>query len=524
MTAAIGTDLRRGFDTLGELLARTLGPARGIVLNDLGRGNSEALDNSATLIRRVTSLAGTHRSNGAAIMREMVRTVGLRCGDGGATAAVIAGAMVGEAGKAVAAGANPVLVRRGIGRGVECACAAIKANALPPSGEAEIAALATTVTDDPPLGQLIGELLDAVGPEGAVQVARHHGTELLADYVAGARWRARPATRSVVPSGSNEVALTDPAVIVADLTLDHWSQVRPLLEVTLTLPGRPPLLLIASDIGDSALAAFNLNDVAGTVVSAPAVLATPRTHHSDDLADIAMLTGATVLSEAGTRPDNIGPDHVGSARQALLQRGYVTINDGHGDPATIAERAAALRTRSWELDNDRTDDELRERMWLRQARLLGRVAAVTVGAQTTHQLEARVESARKAIRLVRAAMRDGMVAGGGVALLDSIAAVRQARDCCQSEDESRGLDAVCAGLEAPFLQLVSNSGLFEPRVALHRARDLGPGYGVDLEGGDYVHMWSAGIRDVAGVAVTAVEAAGTTAGILVSAEVVAGRG
>jgi chaperonin GroEL len=121
-------------------------------------------------------------------------------------------------------------------------------------------------------------------------------------------------------------------------------------------------------------------------------------------------------------------------------------------------------------------------------------------------------------------MRDGMVAGGGVALLDSVPAVQQARAGCRSDDEARGMDAVCAGLEAPFLRLVHNNGVTEPRVALHRARELGPGYGIDLEAGGYVHMWSAGIRDVASVLITAVEAAGTTAGVLVSAEVVAGRG
>lgn len=523
MTAA--PELRAGFETMTRLLAGTLGPRQGHVLSALGGTGSETLSDSAALARRITSLPGRRATAGASIVRDMVLRVGDDPGDGGATAAVVARAILTYASKLVAAGANPVLVRRGILAGVGVACDTLKAQAEPVDGERELAGLATAATGDAELGALVGELFDLLGATGAIQVEEAAGhrvdARLTYDYIDGARWRARPAHNDLLPEGKTELTLVEAIVAVADCELKRVEQLRPLLELAPALPSRPPLLIVARDISEAALTMLAVNDHRGLLVSAPVVLTTARTRMADDLADIALLTGAEVLSETtGSPPERVRATQLGSARRALVQRGYVTIVNGRGDREAVAARAARLRTRAWEIADARD----RDRLWLRQARLTGKVAAVQVRAQTEQQLEARKTQARKAIRLTGAALREGVVPGGGVAYLDCVPAVRAARAECSSDDEAAGLDAVLAGLEAPFLQLVRNAGRFEPRTALAKARELGPGHGVDVRTNTFADMVKAGVRDVTTVATGALRAAGETAGLLVSAEVVRGRG
>jgi len=528
-------ELRQGFDLLARLLAATLGPSQGVVLSEIGRGSSESLVDSATIARRITALPGRRASAGAALAREMVRRIGGQYGDGGATGSVLARAMLRHATRVVAAGANPVLVRQGIQRGVAAACDALKEQAAPVTGASGpgdtasgLVGLATAATGDPELGAVVGEMLDVLGPDGAVQIEEHAATTLAYDYLDGARWRGRPAERAAtLPGASTELTLVEPVVVVADLELEDVAQVRPLLEAAMSVPGRPPVLVVARDITGGAQSMFAFNDLRGTLVCAPVVLTTARTQMSEDLGDLALLTGAEVVSsQLGLPPDAYRGTHVGRARRVVVQRGYLTVVGGHGDAAAVTERAARLRTRAWELDQAprAADRSVRERLWLRQARLSGRVGALRVGAATSQQVEARKDNARKAVLLLHTALRDGVVPGGGVAYLDCIPTVRARRDTCTSPDEAFGFDAVCAGLEAPFLRIVHNGGRLVPRVALEKARELGAGHGVDARTHTFVDMAKAGICDVAGVASGALEAAGETAGLLVSAEVVAGRG
>lgn len=519
------SELTAGVETMTRLLAGTLGPGQGHVLSAVGRNGSETLSDSATVVRRITALPGRRATAGASIVRDMVLRLGEEPGDGGATAAVLARGMLAYAGKLIAAGANPVLVRRGIQAGVGIACDALKVQAEPVDGEPELTGLATAATGDAELGALIGELLDVLGATGAIQVEEIPDPRFEArptyDFIDGARWRARPAHRDLLPEGKTELTLIEPTVVVADCELKRVEQIRPLLELAPALPGRPPLLIVARDIGDDALTMLAVNDRRGLLVSAPVVLTTARTRMADDLADLALLTGAEVLSEqAGTPPDRVRGSQLGTARRVLVQRGQVTIRDGGGDRAEAADRAARLRIRASGLTGVRD----RDRLWLRQARLIGKVAALRVHAQTEQLLETRKAQARKAIRLAGAALREGVVPGGGVAYADCVPAVRSAREQCASPDEAAGLDAVCAGLEAPFLQLVGNAGGLEPRTALAKARELGPGHGVDVRTHTFAHMVKAGVRDVTTVATGALRAAGETAGMLVSAEVVSGRG
>ncbi|GAA5024431.1 TCP-1/cpn60 chaperonin family protein [Actinopolymorpha pittospori] len=520
-------ELCEGFETLARLLAVTLGPTRGVVLNDVGGGSAESLVESATIARRITALPGRRRNAGAALLREMVRQVGRRYGDGGATAAVLATAILRHGRRSVAAGASPVRVREGIRLGVSCAGGALKDQATPVVGEADLAGLATAVTGDPDLGAAVGELLDVLGVDGDVVVEEHYLPGLAHDYVDGARWRGRPAQRSLLPGANTELTLLEPAVVVADLELTQADQVRPFLEAVRAMPDRPPLLLVAREVSGGAQTMCELNDRRGVVVTAPVAITTSRTHVGDDFADLALLTGATVVApESGCPPERFRPEYLGRARRALVQAGYLTVSGGSGDRGEVCALAARLRTRAWELDvsRDAATEAVRDRLWSRQARLLGRVAALRVGAPTDTEREARRGLARKAVSLVRTALRDGVVAGGGVAYLDCVDAVRAGRERCPDPDRALGMAAVEAGLAAPFLQLVANAGRREPRAALEQVRGLGSGHGIDVLADRSVRMREAGIWDVAGVVAGALEAAGETAGLLVSAEVVSGRG
>jgi chaperonin GroEL len=525
-------ELREGFDTLAQLLAVTLGPSQGVVLSDVGRGSAESLVDSATIARRITGLPGRRRSAGAALVREMVRRVGGGYGDGGATATVLARSMLRHAARVVAAGANPVLVRRGIQLGVAVACDVLKDQAAPvasldSTSASGLVSLAAAVTGDTELAAAVGEMVDVLGVDGAVQIEEHEPMTLSYDFIDGARWRGRPADPDLLRGASTELTLVDPVVVVADEELTTVEQVRPMLEATLALPDRPPVLVVAREVSDAALTMFSFNDLRGTLVSAPVVVTTSKTHLSDDLADIALLTGAEVLSGDLGRPcASFRPAWFGRLRRAVVQKGYLTIQGGSGDADVIAERAARLRTRAWELEltTQAKERSARERLWLRQARLSGRVGALRVGAATSQQIEARKDNARKAVRLLHTALRAGVVPGGGVAFLDCIPRVRAHRDSCATTDEMLGIDAVCSGLEAPFLQIVHNAGQLEPRVALSKALELGPGHGVDVLTTTFVDMRAAGICDVAGVLSIALEAGGETAALLVSAEVVSGRG
>lgn len=519
-------ELLAGFDTIARLFARTLGPSSGLVLNGISSRSSETLVDSATIARRITSLESSSRTAGAAILRELVRTIGTRYGDGGATTAVLCRAILNHAIRVVVAGANPVLVRRGIQAGVRVARDELKTQAAPIGESPALVGIAAAATGDQELAEAIADLVDVLGFEGAIQIEEPYAskarvaTALSYDFVDGARWRARPADRRTLGAGATELTLFDPVVAVVDAALNDAAQVRPLLEACQVLPDRPPLLVVAPEIGDDALRMLAVNDARGTMVCVPVVLTTARTRMSDDFADLALLTGAEVLAaERGTPVEKVRADQFGRAARVLVERGHLTVNGGQGDRGELVTSAARLRDRARDLD----DDSAHDRLWLRQARLLGKVGVLRVDAPTSHELDARKALAEKVVRLVRSAVHDGVVPGGGVAYLDCVPAVRGNRANASHEDEAFGIDAVCVGLEAPFRQIVRNARAIEPDVALAKVRELGPGHGFDAMAGDYIDVRQRGIQDVAAVAAGALEGAGATAGLLVSAKVVTTR-
>ncbi|MBA4865657.1 hypothetical protein H1V43_30820 [Streptomyces sp. PSKA54] len=510
-----------GFDDLARALGGTLGPGSGTVLCGSGTDGGELVSSSAVLARRITQLHGHRRNTGAALLRETVLRVGAGHGDGCATTAVLAQALLHAAAKSVAAGAHPGRVRSGIALGVAAACGAMKDLAEPVAGELDLAGIALAATGDPELAALLAELTDVTGTHGAIRIQEADTPRAGRHYIDGARWPSRPAERAVLSHGVTELTLTEPVIALADLELSDAGQVRPLLEAAARLPARRPLLLVARAVSGAALTMLNANR--SRVL--PVVLTTARTRQSEDLMDLALLTGASVISpELGLAPSGVQASHLGGARRAFVRRGDLTLTGGHGGREAAGDRAATLRTVAWELlDGGPGERETAERLWWRQARLTGRTAVLTVGAATEQEVTARRDTAERTVRLLQGALRHGVVAGGGVAYLDCVPAVHVAARRCHDHDEALGAEAVATALEAPFLRILSNAGVTAPEIELHRVRELGPGHGIDVATGRPAEMRRLGIRDAASVTCGALEAAAETAGLLVSAEVVVGR-
>lgn len=513
--AAAGMDA--GFVLLGRTLAATLGPSQSSVLSAVGKGG-ELLTDSATIVRRITALDGRHHDTGAAIMRDLVTSVTQQHGDGGATAAVLAMSMLRSARRATAAGANPVLVRRGLEFGAEEVGSAIVRQARPVSSGAELAALATANCGDEELGATVGELVDIVGKDGAVAVSEVSGVGVWHDYLDGSRWTARPASRGVIGAGQSELTLIDPAIAIINETLDNPQRLTRLLEVVQAIPGRPPLLLIAPEITDAVQTMLAVNDRSGALVNVPVVLTSARVHLAEQLDDLALLTGASVLDDQlGRSLTRVRESDLGRGLRVVLRPGDVTLRGGYGSVARIDARAAALRAHATVLG---ARHSAHERVWLRQARLTGQVAELLVGAPTDAEREPRVRLGKRLVRLLTTALDRGCVPGGGVALRDSAPAVRELARGCDHPDVRVGLAAVVDALDASLRQLIRNSGQIDPSHVLLEIERAGPGYGFNATTGDCTRMVDAGIVDLAAVQVGAVHAAAATAGLMISAEVI----
>jgi chaperonin GroEL len=508
--------LRQGFDQLAALLALTLGPTQGIVLNDRDRRSPEMLADSATIARRVIELPQRGADAGAMTLRHMVWRLHERYGDGAATAAVLAQAMLQEASKSLAAGANPMLLRHGIERGVAAAGQSLAAQAEPAAGQETLARLATGITGDPQLGLILGEMFDVLGEYAAITVEEFVAPYLEREYLDGGRWPARPSSRLLMPGENSELLLQQPYVWVVDQKLDTLAQVQPALEAALQAPDKAPLFIIAREVTGEALGTLTLNHGRGKLVIGAATL-TNFGHLGEDLDDVALLTGATLLSEVTGRPaERTGLADFGRARQVTLSRERLTLVGGAGDRQAIRKQITELRQRLAQVD--RADNEW-DRLRLRAARLAGGIGVLKIGAHTKMERELKQEQAKKAIRTLEFALAEGVVTGGGVAYLAAVPAVLAIHQDCANEDEARGVAIVAAALAAPFKQIVYNHGLVHPAVALHEVSRLGPGYGFDALTGTYTPMASAGVLDCLSVTRGALEAAASAAAMLITTDV-----
>ncbi len=510
--------LQRGFDKLATPLASTLGPSQRLVMNAVSKLSVEFLADTGTIAQRFLELKAPGENVGAMLLRAMVLQMHKTHGDGAATATVLARAMLREGTRLLAAGLNPALLRHGIERGVKLASAALQKQAVPVEGQEMYTQLATGMTGDPTLGAILGEMLDIMGEHAAFVVNDHELPRVEHEYASGGRWVAIPGDRTLIPQGNGGLELHAPLILLVNEHLKTLEQVQPALELAASLGDKAPLLVVTRDISESARDALVLNHVRGVLNVGVALLRSSTFAVADDLEDIAVLTGARVLSEeTGYPPQRMQYAYFGRARKATITNNMLMIVDGHGDQNAVRARIAEVRKRL-HADTDRGTEW--DRLRVRIGRLSGGVGVIKVGGYSEHEREIRKELVNKALRSIESAHADGVVGGGGVAYLECIPLLEAEQQNCLDRDEAAGISMVAKALEAPFLQIISNHGGIYPPLALAEVQRLGKGYGFDALQGDYTCMLERGVIDSVKVARGALEAAASLAAMAVTTDTI----
>ncbi|MDI7274872.1 MAG: chaperonin GroEL [Anaerolineae bacterium] len=503
----------RGADRLAHLLGLTLGPVAGNVVSakDGGSERYETLTDAATIARRIIAFPEQTEDVGAMLIRQLVWRVRQKVGDGSATAAVLARAILREARRIITAGANPMMVHKGIDLGVAAAVKALADMAEPLQGQERFAALATGACGDPDLGRIVGEIFDTIGPEGVVNVRDYIGNYLDREYIEGSRFRGSFTSRFFLTDVNHRlVQMVRPYIFISDWNLNQTAQVQPLLELVLRDQAeKRPLLVVSASQDGGALSALLANHQRQVLQCCGVTLKGVGDPMRAALDDLALVTGGRFLYKAANMsPSEVAVSDLGQAQRVEVDEDHVTIFEGAGDRKAVRQRLQALRAALSQAKNAEEAEEIRERV----GRLSGGIAILKVGAVTDKDRARRREQAEQAVKAVGGAWRGGVVPGGGAAYLDCIPAV----EAVEAEgDVAIGVAIVARALEAPMRQIAANAGL-EPSPIVARARASGRGYGLDARREQVVDMREAGIMDSARVLQVALESAASGAGMVLT--------
>lgn len=496
------TQLRRGFDTVAELLAVTLGPVGGHVLVGSDRP-PEVLADAATIARRLIALPDRGQDVGAMLLRNLVWRVHERVGDGTATTAVLARAVLDRAARAVAAGANAVQVGKGIRLGAEAALCALAAQAQPATGAEDLAAVGQAVTGNPRLGFILGEMYDLLGPHAHITVQDYIAPYLERSYLDGGLWPGKLASPYFITAPATQKAsLANCRVAVAAGNLSTAAEVVALLKLAAQeTPAR--LLLVANQITGEAANVLAATHHKGAMRIIAVSLGRPLGQLQAECEDLALLTGARVIArEAGTTPEAATAAVLGRARRAEAGPGGLLVTGGPGTPPAVRQAAEALEARLRRLPfSDAELPELRRRL----ARLLGSAAILKVGAHTKAEREVVHRRAVQGIRALAATVEGGVVAGGGLAYVRCLPALQHVPGV--TDDEALGVRAVAFALEAPFRRILHNARIGEPGRVLAALRQAGPDEAYDVMRQQIVPARTAGLLDSAKVLQVALETA-----------------
>lgn len=502
-----GAQLSSGFQTLAELLGATLGPTQGRVLA-LGDGGAqlEWLGDGATVARRFLGLPERVADVGAMLLRNLVWRVHQRAGDGCATAAVLAHALLSESQRYLLAGADAALLRSGIAAATAAALEALHAQAQPVASERELLALARTAINEPRLSLLLAEVFDLLGADADVTIEDYVAPYLEREYHQGGRWQARLASSALVTSQVLQRAvLNETPVALFAGTLETVADVQPLLEALLRA-GQSRLLLVAYQISGAALTTLVVNHQRQQLRVVAVELRQAGQRRADDLADLAALTGARLLSaELGQSPRQLGLADLGHAQRVEISGESLLVVGPFGQPGRTSE-IAALRARHAHLPAEQDDE--RAALRTRIARLVGTTATLKLGATTKLERALLRQHAEQGLRVLRGALGSGAVPGGGLAYLQCIPTVRQLE---LPGDQAYGAAIVARALAAPFERIVANAGRRSPAVVLAEMQRRGAGYGYDAARDTIIDLRAAGLLDSAEVLATALRAAASGA-------------
>jgi len=507
--------LIRGMTRMTRLLRVTLGPhARTVMIAPLiGQRPPEILDSAAVIARRMTGVGDYFEDMGAMLVRHLCWKVYERVGDGVATAAVLTQALVERAETYIAAGGSPVPIRRGIELGLEAALADLKRQSRRIDEPEEIAALIAGTVRDPELAKRIGSIVDAVGPDGSIQVEDGDGIETTSELLEGVRWSEGYVSSHLLKKGETTARLLEPRILVTNHHLERAEQLLPALEACASA-GERSLLVIAPEVKDAAIALLVLNRERNLFDH---VMAAKAPHFGEQRAgildDIAVITGGrSILEDRHEKLEDVALDDLGKARQAWVTHSHFGILGGRGEKAAIRARIAELKPIIRVLDDDEWS---RERVKERIGKLAGLAAHIKVGAATPSdrdELKLRVEAA---VTSARAAALEGVVPGGGAALLACVPAVEALP---LAGDEAIGAKILARALAEPMRSLAANAG-WEPSTIVAGASGRGPGWTYDLVAGDWVNAWKAGILDPLPVVTGALEAAVSGAVVALTSDV-----
>jgi chaperonin GroEL len=507
--------LKKGMDLLAEAVKTTLGPKGRNVALDKKWGSPTVTHDGVTVAKEI-SLEDPFENMGAQLLKEAATKTNDVAGDGTTTATVLAQAIANEGMRNVAAGANPMLLKRGIEKAAEAVVAEIKAMSVPVKGKENIADIATISAADPEVGDLIAEVMDKVGKDGVITVEEGRGLRFETEYTEGMQFdRGYISPYFVSNPDRMEAALDEPYVLITDKKISAISDILPLLEKLLQ-SGKKELLIVAEDVDGEALATMVVNKLRGTLnvlaVKAPGF----GDRRKSMLEDVAILTGGTVISEdIGRKLDSATIFDLGQARRVVSDKDNTTIIEGHGKDEAIQARIKQIKAQVEETTSDYDREKLQERL----AKLSGGVAVIKVGAATEVELKERKHRVEDALSATRAAVEEGIVPGGGVALINAVSAL----DKLQLEgDMATGANALRRALEEPLKQIARNAGQ-DGSVILEAVRriqgekgDRQIGYNVMT--GEYLNMVEAGIIDPAKVTRSAVENAASIAAMLLTTE------
>ncbi|MGI6368066.1 MAG: chaperonin GroEL [Anaerolineae bacterium] len=489
----------RGFETMGRLVSLTLGPVRGTIANEReGTREIELLRDAATAVRRVIQLPEPTEDPGAMLMRHIVWNMREEVGDGSATSAVIALALAREAQRVIAAGANAMILRRGIEKALAVALDALDRQSLPLDTEETIASVATAAGGDREIGKVLGEIYDVLGPNAQVTIVPYVATYHDRAYRDGARFEGSYFSPYLLTDQVNRTAvLEDVHVLVADMVIDTAEGAAYLLDLVAQLGGKR-LLIVCKKISDKAIGALVANNERDTVQSTATSLKPIGDARRGTVENIAILTGGQPLNDrAGLVPEQVTADDLGYAERVVVEKNQFLIIGGRGSRQEIQARMDALRSR---LRISR-DPEERETLRLLTSQLTNGIAELRVGGMTPAERTRLTEISQHAIRAVEAGMESGIVPGGGAAYLACIPAVRELK---LEGDEAIGAGILARVLEEPLRQIAANTGVHPP-LAVSDAQRLGPGHGLDAVSGKTVNMIEHGIADPTIVARRALE-------------------
>jgi chaperonin GroEL len=502
--------LERGVNALADTVRVTLGPkGRNVVIDK--KWGAPTITNDGVTIAREVELSDPYENLGAQLVKEVATKTNDVAGDGTTTATVLAQAMVREGLKVVTAGAAPIEVKRGMTAAVEAVTGALVEQAREVAGRDEIAQVATVSSQDPAIGGLIADAFDKVGKDGVISVEESSTTSMEMEFTEGMQFdKGYLSPYFVTDPERMESVLEDALILLSQGKVGAIAELLPLLEKV--MQAGKPLLVIAEDVEGEALSTLVVNKIRGTFTSVAVKAPAFGDRRKAILQDVAVLTGGQVVSaEVGLKLDQVGVEVLGTARRVVVTKDTTTIVDGGGSHEAVGDRVAQIRREIAESDSDWDREKLQERL----AKLAGGVSVIKVGAHTEVELKEKKHRIEDAVSATRAAIEEGIVAGGGVALAQASAVLADGLGL--TGDALIGVNVVRRALDEPLRWIAENAGE-QGYVVVARVRERAVGEGLDAATGEYRDLIAAGIIDPVKVTRSALENAASIAGMLLTTD------